>query len=131
VKNDPYFNQWEDFDDSPVSWHITEVRAVDLDFTPPFLSSFAMQAGLPCERARAAALCTGAKAAQARRVTVSWNATLRLHVVRFVFATSLTETALWCCFCAAHRAPVRCCRPLAHRCWRRSLLSIAVFSCSP
>ena len=64
MKSDPYFNQWEDFDDSPVSWHITEVRAVDLDFTPPFLSSFARQAGLPCERARAAALCTGAKAAQ-------------------------------------------------------------------
>jgi len=27
TKNMPYYNQWEDFDDSPVSWHITEVRA--------------------------------------------------------------------------------------------------------
>ena len=25
VKNDPYFNQWEDLDDSPIGWHITEV----------------------------------------------------------------------------------------------------------
>ena len=26
VKNDPYYNQWEDLDDSPIGWHITEVR---------------------------------------------------------------------------------------------------------
>jgi len=26
VKNSPYFNQWEDLDDSPIGWHITEVR---------------------------------------------------------------------------------------------------------
>ena len=25
VKNDPYYNQWEDLDDSPIGWHITEV----------------------------------------------------------------------------------------------------------
>ena len=24
VKNMPYFNQWEDLDDSPIGWHITE-----------------------------------------------------------------------------------------------------------
>ena len=29
VKNMPYFNQWEDMDDSPVSWHITEARRVN------------------------------------------------------------------------------------------------------
>ena len=27
VKNDPYYNQWEDLDDSPIGWHITEVRS--------------------------------------------------------------------------------------------------------
>ena len=26
VKMDPYFNQWEDLDDSPIGWHITEVN---------------------------------------------------------------------------------------------------------
>jgi hypothetical protein len=29
VKNSPYFNQWEDMDDSPVSWHVTEARRVN------------------------------------------------------------------------------------------------------
>ena len=27
VKNMPYYNQWEDLDDSPIAWHITEVGA--------------------------------------------------------------------------------------------------------
>ena len=27
VKNMPYYNQWEDLDDSPIGWHITEVGA--------------------------------------------------------------------------------------------------------
>ena len=27
VKHDVYFNQWEDLDDSPIGWHITEVCA--------------------------------------------------------------------------------------------------------
>jgi len=36
VKNQPYFNQWEDLDDSPVSWHITE--AVDPCSTDDWLS---------------------------------------------------------------------------------------------
>jgi len=27
VKSDPYYNQWEDLDDSPIGWHITEVRS--------------------------------------------------------------------------------------------------------
>lgn len=31
VKGDPYFNQWEDFDDSPVTWHITEVSRLKAD----------------------------------------------------------------------------------------------------
>lgn len=26
VKSDPYFNQWEDLDDSSIGWHITEVN---------------------------------------------------------------------------------------------------------
>ena len=25
VKNDPFYNQWEDLDDSPITWDITEV----------------------------------------------------------------------------------------------------------
>jgi hypothetical protein len=30
VKNSPYFNQWSDLDDSPVSWEITEVCVLEL-----------------------------------------------------------------------------------------------------
>ena len=35
VKHDPYFNQWQDFDDSPVSFHITEpVNPLEVQPTP-------------------------------------------------------------------------------------------------
>jgi len=35
VKHDPYFNQWQDFDDSPVSFHITEpVNPLEVHPTP-------------------------------------------------------------------------------------------------
>lgn len=27
TKHEVYFNQWEDLDDSPIGWHITEVCA--------------------------------------------------------------------------------------------------------
>ena len=37
VKNMPYYNQWEDLDDSPIGWHITE--AVDPCSTDPWLSA--------------------------------------------------------------------------------------------
>ena len=37
VKNDPFYNQWEDLDDSPIGWHITE--PVDPCSTEPWLSA--------------------------------------------------------------------------------------------
>ena len=86
MKSDPFYNQWEDFDDSAHTWTTTEVPAVHSgDCTPLFDSSFARKAGLPCARTRAAALCTGAKAAKARGLTVSCNASC-LHAVRVVVA---------------------------------------------
>ena len=37
VKHDVYYNQWEDLDDSPIGWHITE--AVDPADTDEWLNN--------------------------------------------------------------------------------------------
>ena len=37
VKTDVFYNQWEDLDDSPIGWHITE--AVDPCGVDPWMSA--------------------------------------------------------------------------------------------
>ena len=113
VLHAPYFNQWgpegDALDDSPVSYHITEVCAM------PWLRAIAA----PLQE-----LCMQSAPIVSRHcaslLVASCTLSKSLRAVHFV-CSGFTDTAR-CWSCAAGRCQQ--CRPLALRCWRRLVLSI-------